>query len=357
MPLPLILGAIALGTAAFGGTKAVEGISNMNEAEEIGKQAQKLYESTVCQLKVDWETTNKLAEQYGQLQIDVKIQTIGRFVTFMKRIDRQASRSDLKYLAGLEGISVQQIKEYNAAVIEAEEVSKGILTTAATSAAAGYSAVGLVGLFGTASTGTAIAGLSGAAAWNATLAWFGGGAIAAGGGGMALGAVVLGGVALGPALAVGGFMLAGKGEEALTKAREYEANVNIEIAKIEATKDFLQQVKRQIAELSSLVKNLNTRALLELSILESWFIARERKMSMFQKILKILIKTMPTFFGWLKQESQVFESEEELKKFQKVALLIKALVEIIKTPILDNEGQLNPLAATVKAKYRTLEGN
>lgn len=263
----------------------------------------------------------------------------------------------MKYLAGLEGISVQQLKEYSAAAIEAEEVSKGIFSAAATSAASGYSAVGLVGLFGTASTGTAIAGLSGAAAWNATLAWFGGGAIAAGGGGMALGAVVLGGIALGPALAVGGFMLAGKGEEALTKAREYEANVNIEIAKIEATKDFLQQVKRQIAELSSLVKNLNARSLLDLSVLESWLIGRERKMSMFQKILKILVKTMPTFFGWLKQESQIFESDEELKKFQKVALLIKALAEIIKIPVLDNEGQLNPATATINAKYKTLEGN
>ena len=48
-----------------------------------------------------------------------------------------------------------------------------------------------VSAFATASTGSAIAGLSGAAATNATLAWLGGGAIAAGGGGMAAGAVVL----------------------------------------------------------------------------------------------------------------------------------------------------------------------
>ena len=52
-------------------------------------------------------------------------------------------------------------------------------------------AMGLVSTFATASTGTAISALSGAAATNATLAWFGGGAIAAGGGGTALGATVL----------------------------------------------------------------------------------------------------------------------------------------------------------------------
>lgn len=56
----------------------------------------------------------------------------------------------------------------------------------------------LVGILGTASTGTAIGTLSGAAATHATMAWFGGGALAAGGGGMAMGAVALGGLAIAP---------------------------------------------------------------------------------------------------------------------------------------------------------------
>jgi len=41
--------------------------------------------------------------------------------------------------------------------------------------------------FGTASTGTAISALSGAAAESAALAWLGGGTLAAGGGGMTAG--------------------------------------------------------------------------------------------------------------------------------------------------------------------------
>ena len=45
--------------------------------------------------------------------------------------------------------------------------------------------------FGTASTGTAISALSGAAATNAALAWLGGGALAAGGGGMAAGTALV----------------------------------------------------------------------------------------------------------------------------------------------------------------------
>jgi hypothetical protein len=51
--------------------------------------------------------------------------------------------------------------------------------------------------FGTASTGTALSSLSGAVAAKATMAWFAGGAISAGGGGVAMGTIILtGGVAI-----------------------------------------------------------------------------------------------------------------------------------------------------------------
>lgn len=52
-------------------------------------------------------------------------------------------------------------------------------------------AMGVATTFGVASTGTAISTLSGAAATNAALAWLGGGALAAGGGGMAAGEAFL----------------------------------------------------------------------------------------------------------------------------------------------------------------------
>lgn len=52
-------------------------------------------------------------------------------------------------------------------------------------------AMGVATTFGVASTGTAISTLSGAAATNAALAWLGGGALAAGGSGMAGGALLL----------------------------------------------------------------------------------------------------------------------------------------------------------------------
>lgn len=317
--IPIILGAIALGTAVFGAGAGVAGVGSMNEANEIPKRAQERYKLAVSGLRADWEATNKLAEEYGQLQIDVKVQTVGRFVTFIERIGQRASQTDKQFLEGRD-ISVQQIKEYKTVAIKAEQFFRGGTSAVLTGVAASQGATALATSVGVASTGTAISGLSGAAASSATLAWLGGGSLAAGGGGMALGTAVLGGIAVGPALAIGGFMLAGEGEKALTKAREYEAEVSIQVADIEKARDFLPQVNKRITELSDLVLSLNDRAVLGLS----------------------------------KLESQPFDRNRDAEKFQQVALLVKALVEILKTPVLNSEGKLNPGTVTILEKYRNL---
>ncbi len=319
--IPLILGAAAVGTAVVGVKKGSEGIGNINQAKEIGEQAQKRYENAINDLKTNWEAVNKTAELYGQIQIRVKQGTIVRFVDFIERIGQRASLSDIDFLAGL-NISTQEIQEYKATALEVEEVVKGGMSAAVAGAAAGSGAVTLARTVGTATmtrffglwaTEVGISQLGGAAAWNATLAWLGGSS-------MAIGGAVLGGVTLAPALMVGGFQLAGKGEEALTKAREYQAKVNQEIANIEAAQDFLQQVKKRIIELGKLICNLNTRADLVLQQLES----------------------------------QSFDPNRDASQFQQVALLVKAMTEIMKTPILDSEGHLNSDVVTIQANYSNL---
>lgn len=99
-----------------------------------------------------------------------------------------------------------EITVHKAQFLEAEEFARKDLAAARNSAAgagAGFAAGAAVAsmaptaamwvatTFGTASTGTAISALSGAAASNAALAWLGGGAMAAGGGGTAAGGALL----------------------------------------------------------------------------------------------------------------------------------------------------------------------
>ena len=82
-------------------------------------------------------------------------------------------------------------KELEKAKKDALGAGAGIAAGAAITALAPTAAVWIATTFGTASTGTAISALSGAAAANAALAWLGGGALAAGGGGMAAGNALL----------------------------------------------------------------------------------------------------------------------------------------------------------------------
>lgn len=317
--IPLIIGAAALGTAVYGTFKGAEGLTTMNQAKRIGQAAQARHESAAAALEIDLAATNQLAEQYGQLQLMVIRETIGRFVRFIEKTGRQAAQSEKQFLQGLD-VSIQQVSEYRTAALEAEQFFAGGLKAIA-AATAGYGgALSLATSVGVASTGTLISGLSGAAATNATLAWLGGGSLAAGGGGMALGSLVLGGITLGPALAVGGCVFAAQAEKSLTKAQQFEAEVSVAIEKIEAVKAFLIQVNRRLNELQELVKRLNAKASQEL----------------------------------IQLESKPFHKRRDAKKFQEVALLIRALAEIMKTPVLDPEGQMNPAAATVYLKYRNL---
>ena len=82
-------------------------------------------------------------------------------------------------------------EELEAAKKSAAGVTAGVTGGIAVASLAPSAAMWIATTFGTASTGTAISSLSGAAATNAALAWLGGGAVAAGGGGMAAGQAFL----------------------------------------------------------------------------------------------------------------------------------------------------------------------
>ena len=120
------------------------------------------------------------------------------------------------------------IPEYDSEELKKVSIGAGLLLGgiggAAIGTAGGFAAAGAttaaVMALGTASTGTAIASLSGVAATNATLAALGGGAIAAGGGGMALGTTVLGAATLGVGLLVGGVIFSVTGSSLSNKADE-----------------------------------------------------------------------------------------------------------------------------------------
>ena len=252
MPLPLILWGAAAALGATGIYKGVKAKEMLEEAKDIGRRAERHLENNQAELETARESTNKALQALGQLKVNVFSNQIQHLVETIKK-----GRSKI---TGFDGsISAEQLQEYERMVKVALNIESGAGTGAVAGALAAMGAYGTVGMMATASTGAAISGLTGVAATNATLAWLGGGSLAAGGWGMAGGMVALGGIVLGPALAIGGFMLASKAEEALTEAHRYDARVDEAVGKIRIAMEGLKAIRTNAAELSAVLLELAQR--------------------------------------------------------------------------------------------------
>lgn len=229
MALPFILWGAAALLAGTGVVKGFGAMSDFDDAKNIGESACKRYEDAESSLQNSRNQTNSEFEALGKVKVSIFNNQINHLVTAIKKSKNASSKlKDFDV-----SISPDELKEMERLILTSLEIERGLGTGAVTGALAAWGAYGSVGLLATASTGTAISTLSGVAATNATLAWLGGGALSAGGFGMAGGTLALGGIVLGPALAVGGFMLASKAEKALTQAHEYRADVDIAIAEMD----------------------------------------------------------------------------------------------------------------------------
>ena len=226
MPIPFILGGLAAVGGIVGAKKMKDSYDNNQEAKEIYEDAQNLFEGAKRALEGQRADTNKSLEKLGSTRIDIWSQEMHDFVSAFKKF------KDLQYKGkfaddGKLQASREELQQMTDSSLSAVELVQGGLGSIAAGTLTSAAAYGGVGFLATASTGTAISGLSGAAATNATLAWLGGGSLAAGGFGMAGGALVLGGIALAPALAVAGIFMNSKAKENLAKAEEtYEEAEN-----------------------------------------------------------------------------------------------------------------------------------
>lgn len=204
MPLPLILGGLAAIAGAAGVGAGVRGAVKMKEANDTQKAAQERHNRNLKRFEQESDKTNREMDSLGTLELSI----LKDFDQFSEVFEKIQNKPEFKDLAP----EKFQIPQYDKEKLKKASIGAGVLLGglggAAVGTAGGFAAAGAttaaVMALGTASTGTAIASLSGAAAVNATLAALGGGALAAGGGGMALGSAVLGAASLGIGLLVGG---------------------------------------------------------------------------------------------------------------------------------------------------------
>lgn len=201
MPLPLLFIGVAAASGSVGVGKTIKAGLDSKNAKTINQDA-----NTLVQNGTEWLNAQRLAcgqslRQLGEEKLFVLNSNIGSFLetfTKLKNVDFRTSEG-LDELSKLH-VEDRQFVELQAMVNFAGTVAGGAVAGTAGGALVAFGAYGAARALAVASTGTAIASLSGAAATNATLAFFGGGSIAAGGLGMAGGTAVLGGLVAGPAL-------------------------------------------------------------------------------------------------------------------------------------------------------------
>lgn len=315
MAVPIILGAIAGGTALYGAYKGVNGAIDHSNANNINDDAKSMVDTASERVDTQRKSTNAVLEDYGTRKLRAFNGIIADFIeTFgcLKNVESiHTPELEKLNLGDFSTVSLQGLKDDYALL---KSSGLGLGSGLGGGAALAFGAYNGTMLLATASTGTAISTLSGAAATNATLAWLGGGSIAAGGGGMALGTMVLGAVMIGPALAIFGHIVGNKGEEALNNARSN-----------------LEQAKTMRDEAGVMGKKLE--AIQRVSALAN---------TTFSKVSSQLRHTVRDLESAIDNYGEQYpqfpaEAREVVLRSVKLAQLLKAMID---TPILDKDGNL-----------------
>ena len=317
MPLPVFFigAAAAVATGAIGGEKTIKAAVDSNKAEKINKIANISVEDARVELDRQRKETATSIEKLGALKLDVLNHDVLDFVnTFekIKNIDFQSSigLDELKDLH-VDQDTFLELKELgNFALEVAGGASAGVVGGAVTA----LGAYGAATTFASASTGTAISTLSGIAAKNATLAFFGGGSLASGGLGMAGGMMVLGGLVAGPALMVMGLITGLKSQEKLENALANKAQADEVVESLSAAAYQCSAIRRR----SYMFYNL-------LAHLDSYFLEQVWKM-------QDIVATEGTDYRAYRPESK-----KCIATAASTACTIKAVLD---TPILTQEGEL-----------------
>ena len=247
MPIPLILGAAAAAAGLIGAGAGISGGIKMKEANDTIEAAQSRHRRNISRFKEKQEAATKAMDSLGELELKT-LQSFKRFQALIEIIqNRPEFKSYEKNGVHIPPYDKEKIREVSVGA----EILLGGLGGAGLGTAGGFAASGLttaaVMALGTASTGTAISTLSGVAATNATLAALGGGSLAAGGGGMALGSLILGGATLGVGLLVGGIIFNLTGSSLSDKADEAWAQMKKAENEIDSICPYLDDLKN-IAE-------------------------------------------------------------------------------------------------------------
>lgn len=308
------------------------------DSRKKAKEAKELADRMVANIEEEnrrREESNRVLSDFGKTKLELLKTCLSPFLGYLKVMGN--NYKDKEYEFGGK-INLDQLDIDTLESIEMNASTAGKIAVAST----GVATIALCGVpaattsavmaFGAASTGTAISSLSGAAATNATLAWLGGGSLAAGGGGMAAGSAVLGAITVTTtgvfALAAAGIVASAYYSKKYTEATAYLEEVKKARAKAKLGWAAMEAINQRAIELESVMKRLGERINDKLLYLE------------------------PLIYD--------FQTEDEyyLNTFRETSLLVKSLSEIAQVPLIDKKGMLsNESSVTLANTQKILNKN
>lgn len=257
MPIPFLIAGAALLAGGYGVKKGIDAKRDFSEASDTNENANKIVDSAQKALDSARKSTQSQIEKLGKAKLNAYQNGLTPFVSSFKKLKNVDFKSSL----------INEEYEFTQETLGQLEKSVNYMTPILLTGAgslgagglAGLAAYGGAGMLAAASTGTPIAALGGVAATNATLAWFGGGALSAGGLGMAGGTAVLGGIVAGPVLAVGGMMLASKAETAKHEAYENLAKAKVAAEEMKSAEVMAKGIGKSFQQVQSIICELMER--------------------------------------------------------------------------------------------------
>ncbi|WQT63034.1 sortase [Helicobacter pylori] len=216
MPLPFILGGLALVAAGYGVKKGIDALDADCEADEFIKKAENLKEESTKKAESAESDCRRAFMRFGKKKLHVLSHSVSNFLNHFHRLKRSTIT--------IEGINMQDIQRQ---VSDARNLLKQLNTNGID----GDSALGVIAGCGGLGTSSFTAG-----------AILGGGLAASGLAGM----TVLGGLVAGPALAILGAVRADDMEEKLEKAKAYYSQVEAAVKKADVMIDNIQAVRKVV---------------------------------------------------------------------------------------------------------------
>ena len=326
---------LALGGAGVGIWNMINAMSDSNMAKRKNKLANRIILNAYSALEQNRRACVEQLNTLGMKKLLLLGYSMNRWIASYEKLH---STVGLKPSAGLNELSRLQINTLPFLQLKqqssiAPAVFMGVTAGTMSGALTAFGAYSAAAAFATASTGTAIATLSGAAATSATLAFFGGGSLAAGGLGMAGGTMVLGCMVAGITLAVTGLIVSAEAKAHLDNARKNFANARL--------------IAEQMGNMSMACYAINCRAFMFSGELD--------------KLNLLFLPLIECMERAIQNHGADYNSFNNAEKYAVAGseTLAEAIKAIIDTPILNYDGSLTVQSAQVQGisvnRERTLE--